>query len=472
MFPVPHSTLLMTDQSLLSKMKTVHLSLESLRTELQSLQYSFSCDDSTSNPEKEELFKRNEQSIELGLGEVQLLIALISHLKSIDIERQKLRIQVKRLCEESSWLRDELQISQEQLLNSELKVVQLEEEKKQMEFAASVKKYDDFLEGEEFFEKFGDDPAFDLFPEDETAERRLSKTTPTPSQNYADYEVSARLRTIHNLAIDYASKGKYEVAVPLCRQVLEDLQSQHGREHPDVATMLSILAMVYRDQNNFKEAIKLMNDALEIWVRCLGECHPSVAAALNNLAVLYGKTGRYKDAEPLCKRALAIRENVLGGYHPDVAKQLNNLALLCQNQGKHADVEVYSRKALEIFESQLGADDPNTIKTKCNLAACCLKLRKYQEAEQLLRDVLVRTQDKEFEDVSNGGIKPTNGDNASYAKTGAWHETSAVHSPTVRSILKHMATLYHKLGNFEVATKLKNGQFKSKQDILAVVDSN
>ena len=80
-----------------------------------------------------------------------------------------------------------------------------------------------------------------------------------------------------------------------------------GNDHPDVATMLNILALVYRDQNKYKEAANLLNDALAIREKTLGENHPAVAATLNNLAVLYGKRGKYKDAEPLCKRALEIR---------------------------------------------------------------------------------------------------------------------------------------------------------------------
>ena len=42
------------------------------------------------------------------------------------------------------------------------------------------------------------------------------------------------------------AQGRYEVAVPLCKQALDDLQRTSGREHPDVATMLNILALVYR----------------------------------------------------------------------------------------------------------------------------------------------------------------------------------------------------------------------------------
>lgn len=45
-----------------------------------------------------------------------------------------------------------------------------------------------------------------------------------------------------------SSVFRYEVAVPLCKQALEDLEKTSGHDHPDVATMLNILALVYRDQ--------------------------------------------------------------------------------------------------------------------------------------------------------------------------------------------------------------------------------
>ena len=76
----------------------------------------------------------------------------------------------------------------------------------------------------------------------------LSPTQPSAMAQAASggYEIPARLRTLHNLVIQYASQGRYEVAVPLCKQALEDLEKTSGHDHPDVATMLNILALVYR----------------------------------------------------------------------------------------------------------------------------------------------------------------------------------------------------------------------------------
>ena len=68
--------------------------------------------------------------------------SLASHLQAVEAEKQKLRSQVKRLCQENAWLRDELATTQQRLQASEQAVAQLEEEKKHLEFMNSIKKYD------------------------------------------------------------------------------------------------------------------------------------------------------------------------------------------------------------------------------------------------------------------------------------------------------------------------------------------
>lgn len=69
-------------------------------------------------------------------------MALASHLQIVEAEKQKLRTQVRRLCQENAWLRDELANTQQKLQASEQAVAQLEEEKKHLEFMASIRKYD------------------------------------------------------------------------------------------------------------------------------------------------------------------------------------------------------------------------------------------------------------------------------------------------------------------------------------------
>uniref|UniRef100_A0A671PLE0 Kinesin light chain n=1 Tax=Sinocyclocheilus anshuiensis TaxID=1608454 RepID=A0A671PLE0_9TELE len=441
----------LSQEEIISNTKLVIQGLEALKNEhnsiLHSLLETIKClkkdEEASVVHEKSSLLRRSVEMIELGLGEAQVMMALSNHLNAVESEKQKLRAQVRRLCQENQWLRDELANTQQKLQKSEQSVAQLEEEKKHLEFMNQLKKYDEDVSPSE--EKDGEPPKDsldDLFPNDEEEHtqgmQHQHNSAAVAAAQQGGYEIPARLRTLHNLVIQYASQGRYEVAVPLCKQALEDLEKTSGHDHPDVATMLNILALVYRDQNKYKEAAHLE--------KTLGKDHPAVAATLNNLAVLYGKRGKYKEAEPLCKRALEIREKVLGKDHPDVAKQLNNLALLCQNQGKYEEVEYYYCRALEIYECRLGPDDPNVAKTKNNLASCFLKQGKYKEAEVLYKEILTRAHEKEFGsvDAENKPIwmhaeereemsKGKHRDNTPYGEYGGWYKACKVNSPTVNT---------------------------------------
>ncbi|XP_043481607.1 kinesin light chain isoform X8 [Leptopilina heterotoma] len=474
----------MTQEEIVAGARTVAQGLETLRVEHSGLLQSLQSQEAPAARDKTTLLSKNIEMIELGLGEAQVMMALASHLQMVEAEKQKLRTQVKRLCQENAWLRDELAGTQQKLQASEQAVAQLEEEKKHLEFMANMRQYDPDppVDDENAKDRPKDDPIdLSLFPDDDAEERNSKSMSPTPPSQFAQqvnagYEIPARLRTLHNLVIQYASQGRYEVAVPLCKQALEDLEKTSGHDHPDVATMLNILALVYRDQNKYKEAANLLNDALAIREKTLGENHPAVAATLNNLAVLYGKRGKYKEAEPLCKRALEIREKVLGRDHPDVAKQLNNLALLCQNQGKYEEVERYYQRALEIYEAKLGPDDPNVAKTKNNLASCYLKQGKYKGAEVLYKQVLTRAHEREFGAI-DGDNKPIwqvaeereenkhkNKENAPYGEYGGWHKAAKVDSPTVTTTLKNLGALYRRQGKYEAADTLDDCALRSRKE--------
>ncbi|XP_034019885.1 kinesin light chain 2 isoform X1 [Thalassophryne amazonica] len=491
----PHEEALdrLSQDEIVLNTKAVMQGLETLRGEhAQLLNSLLDCSQLPVAQEKSGLLRKSLDAIELGLGEAQVIIALSSHLSAVESEKQKLRAQVRRLCQENQWLRDELAGTQHKLQRSEQNVAQLEEEKKHLEFMNQIKKFDDDVSlSEEKNQSSGGsggsgeaskDSLDDLFPNDD--DQGPAQPSGEVAAQQGGYEIPARLRTLHNLVIQYASQGRYEVAVPLCKQALEDLEKTSGHDHPDVATMLNILALVYRDQNKYKEAAHLLNDALAIREKTLGKDHPAVAATLNNLAVLYGKRGKYKEAEPLCKRALEIREKVLGKFHPDVAKQLNNLALLCQNQGKYDEVEYYYRRALEIYESKLGADDPNVAKTKNNLATCYLKQGKFKDAEALYKEILTRAHEKEFGSVNNDNkpiwmhaeereeSKDKRKDSVPYVEYGSWYKACKVDSPTVNTTLKSLGALYRRQGKLEAAETLEECACKSrKQGIDAINQS-
>ena len=70
-------------------------------------------------------------------------MALCKHLSQVEAEKQKLKAQVRRLCQENAWLREELSTTQTKLQQSEQANVQLEEEKKHLEFMNSLNVYEE-----------------------------------------------------------------------------------------------------------------------------------------------------------------------------------------------------------------------------------------------------------------------------------------------------------------------------------------
>uniref|UniRef100_A0AAY4APK2 Kinesin light chain n=1 Tax=Denticeps clupeoides TaxID=299321 RepID=A0AAY4APK2_9TELE len=479
----------LSQDELLLRTREVMQGLEALRAEhqaiLEGLLETLRCLKQTQEgramEEKSAIIRRSLEMLELGLSEAQVMMALSGHLSAVESEKQKLRAQVRRLCQENQWLRDELANTQQKLQKSEQNVAQLEEEKKHLEFMNQMKKYDqDLSPSDEKDSDSGRETLDDLFPDDQEEQgpgiQPAHSSAAAAAAQQGGYEIPARLRTLHNLVIQYASQGRYEVAVPLCKQALEDLEKTSGHDHPDVATMLNILALVYRDQNKYKEAANLLNDALAIREKTLGKDHPAVAATLNNLAVLYGKRGKYKEAEPLCKRALEIREKVLGKDHPDVAKQLNNLALLCQNQGKYDEVEYYYQRALDIYQSKLGPDDPNVAKTKNNLASCYLKQGKFKQAETLYKEILTRAHEREFGSVDdeNKPIWMHAEEREEQSKVGVFKCTDRWRRngpflftvPTVTTTLKNLGALYKRQGKFEAAETLEEAAMRSRKQGL------
>ena len=85
-----------------------------------------------------------EQAVKDEEREMRAMAALNAHLKVCEAEKEKLRGQIHRLCQENVTLRDELADSQLNLRSTGKYTKQLEEDKRHLEFLLSMKKYDDF----------------------------------------------------------------------------------------------------------------------------------------------------------------------------------------------------------------------------------------------------------------------------------------------------------------------------------------
>lgn len=109
----------MTQEEIVAGARTVAQGLDALRVEHTGILQGLQSQDAPEARDKVSLICKNIEMIELGLGEAQVMMALASQLQLVEAEKQKLRTQVKRLCQENAWLRDELAGTQQKLQASE-----------------------------------------------------------------------------------------------------------------------------------------------------------------------------------------------------------------------------------------------------------------------------------------------------------------------------------------------------------------
>jgi len=254
----------MSQDDILQSTKSVIQGLDALKNEhgkmLENIVNStqkFSLIETNKLEEKVGLLRKSMDMIELGIGEAQVMMQLGNHLQNLEAEKHKLRTQVKRLCQENAWLRDELASTQKKLHECEQSNATYSVEIEHLKFLKDVKQYDIdnensnnqlTLETNLNQQNNGQDLVNDLFPTDENDNGQDNYVDQQKFGSYADllmstsqlatgsfisttgYEIPARLKTLHNLVIQYASQGRYEVAVPLCRQALEDLEKTSGHQ--------------------------------------------------------------------------------------------------------------------------------------------------------------------------------------------------------------------------------------------------
>jgi len=189
--------------------------------------------------------------------------------------------------------------------------------------------------------------------------------------------------SLTRLAIVQVDQGEHVLAEPLLKRAVEIEERALGPDHLQLAISLNTLATVYSEQGRYEEAERLFERVLSIRERSLGPDHADVAASLNNLAYLYADRGRLADAEPLLERGLAIRERALGGDHPRVANSLTNLAHVYFARGRFAEAEALHERALAIREHSHGRDHPLIAHSLDGIAEVRRKRGRHDEAQPL-----------------------------------------------------------------------------------------
>lgn len=238
----------MTQKEIVNNTRAVKERLEQLKNGPDSIEESLDSIKWINLPNivnKDEFLSKSNEMLELGITEAQMMTDLKIYLQVMEAEKQKYRMRSCLLEKDNEWLTKELYRTQDKLQISEQTVAQLEEEKKHLKFLLSLKSQENRKQQLSGNLAIPQELIDNLLPN--KVKDTVNNPFPIPSH---DYDTSARTRTTNNrLIVQYASLGRYDVAIPLCKLALDDLEKTKDCNHPDVTAVLHILAFLYRSQN-------------------------------------------------------------------------------------------------------------------------------------------------------------------------------------------------------------------------------
>ena len=148
------------------------------------------------------------------------------------------------------------------------------------------------------------------------------------------------------------------------------------------------LAGVLESKGEYQKAETMFREVMEMQEVLLGKEHPSTLTSKGNLAGVLESNGEHGKAETMYREVLEVRERVLGKEHPSTLTSKNNLAGVLTSKGEYDKAATMFREVMEAQERVLGPEHPSTLSSKGNLAGVLAREGEYDKAETMRREVM------------------------------------------------------------------------------------
>jgi tetratricopeptide (TPR) repeat protein len=190
--------------------------------------------------------------------------------------------------------------------------------------------------------------------------RSIRKSVPVDVDDVRFIDLEENLDMIGEMAEEYLSKGQYEEAVDVMKEILRRNLELHGHEHESVGLTLHNIASAQMRRKKYAKAIQTGLKAVQVRQRALGEQHQDVAATLVLLGLSHFERKQYGSALEYFESALNIRKIVFGPAHVKIAKLINNIACTLKAMGRLGDALSVFGEGLQMQRGLL-ASMPSTI---------------------------------------------------------------------------------------------------------------
>lgn len=147
---------------------------------------------------------------------------------------------------------------------------------------------------------------------------------------------------------------------------------------------LEVAAIEHMKSNRNEEALAAYRSILDARTKLIGDAHPEIARILTKVAVNLSALKRQLESRSVFQKALEIDRKVLGDRNPKVANGMQNLALVLNGIGSFTESEVLYRSAIEILKDTEGESSLAIANCEINLAGSLSSQRRYADAHSVL----------------------------------------------------------------------------------------
>jgi tetratricopeptide (TPR) repeat protein len=157
-------------------------------------------------------------------------------------------------------------------------------------------------------------------------------------------------RTYNDFAVVLLLQGRGAEAEPLAEWALHVRERRFGKQSPQTASSLHVLAQLASARMEYGRAEDLLTRAVAIWEESLGADHPQMVVGLNDLATLYNLDRKYPQAERLFQRVLDMPATALPPIHPYRLISLIGLASSYTARGQYDRAETADFTLLSMMD--------------------------------------------------------------------------------------------------------------------------
>ena len=199
------------------------------------------------------------------------------------------------------------------------------------------------------------------------------------------------IRAMEKLARTWWLQGRRDDSEKLEVEILELQKSMHGKKHPDTIEAMENLASTWRSQGRLDEAEQLYVEVLELQKMVLGEKDFATIRTMEYVASINRQQGRLHDAEKLYVELLELGKGMPGKKHWAMTEPAN----IWREQSHWNFVEELQVAILELRKRIFGENHPATIMANGELEFTLNVIEELRQMDQSSRGFIEERQPDE-----------------------------------------------------------------------------